>query len=106
MGKGDKNEEMRANKHGLPEMFRGLMWSYKFEEIDPEEHYHELIVNTINYGDLKHWRWLIQRYGKGYLREVLTTLPITEFRPRIVKLMMLLFGIEYDEFNYVPRGAH
>lgn len=90
----------------LPEMFRPLLWSYKFEAIDPDEHYKEIIVNAINYGDLKHWRWLVCYYGRERLREVLTTVPVSEFRPRVVKLVSLLFRIGKNEFNYARRGTH
>lgn len=98
--------DIRINKYGLPEMFRPLLWSYVFEDIDPKEHYKELIVNTINYGDLKHWRWLIDYYGSEQVSKVITTVPFTEFRPRVVKLVSLLFHIPQSEFNYAPRGAH
>lgn len=90
----------------LPEMFRPLLWSYKFEDIDPDIHYHELIVNTINYGDLAHWRWLISYYGLARLKEVLTAIPVTELRPRVRALVSLLLGIAKSEFNYAPRGTH
>lgn len=96
------------NKEGkrLPEMFRPLLWSYRLEAIDPEAHYKEIIINAINYGDLKHWRWIARYYGRERLREVLTTVPVSEFRPRVVKLVGLLFGISQDEFNYARRGTH
>ena len=100
----DKADE-QPNQYGLPEMFRSLMWSYVFDKIDPDEHYKELIVNTINQGDLKHWRWLIGYYGMNRVREVITTVPVTEFRSRVIKLVSLLFGISLDEFNHAPRGT-
>lgn len=101
-----KDQNMPANPHGLPEMFRPLLWSYVFKTIEPDEHYKEIIINAINYGDLKHWRWLINYYGWDRLREVITTVPVTEFRPRVVRLISLLFHIPQNEFNYAPRGAH
>lgn len=90
----------------LPEMFRPLLWSYRFEEIDPDAHHKEIIVNTINYGDLKHWRWLTAHYGGAGVRRVLTSVPTTEFRPHIRKLVGLFFGIADDEFRHTPRGPH
>ena len=93
-------------KEKLPENFRPLMWSYKFEDIDPEQHKREIIVNAINYGDLVHWRWLVAYYGLNSVRHVLTTIPATEIRRHVRRLVSLLFGISENEFNHAPRGAH
>ena len=41
----------------LPEIFRSLMWSYKFLDINTENDKRGIIVNSINYGDLNHWQW-------------------------------------------------
>ena len=87
-------------------MFRPLLWSYVFAEIDPDIHAKEIIVSAINYGDLKHWRWLIQYYGLERVRQVITTVPVTEFRARVVKLVGFLFEIPDNQFNHAPRGAH
>lgn len=97
---------MDANKHGLPEMFRPLLWSYRFEDIDPQTHKREIIVNTVNYGDLDHWRWLIAHYGLPEVKQILTTIPVTEIRRHVRRLVSLLFGISENEFNHAPRGAH
>lgn len=90
----------------LPEMFRPLLWSYRFEEIDPVAHRKEIIVNTINFGDLKHWQWLTAYYGRPAVRRVLTSVPVTEFRPHVRNLVGLLFGIGEEEFRHAPRGPH
>jgi hypothetical protein len=97
---------MKANKHGLPEIFRPLLWSYRFEDIDPVAHEQEVMINTINYGDLEHWRWLINRYGVLEVKRVLTTIPVTEIRRHVRRLVSILFGISEHEFNHTPRGAH
>jgi hypothetical protein len=65
----------------LPPFFRPILWSYDFAALDPETHKKAIIVNTINYGDLSHWRWIIGHYGKQAVRGLLETLPATEFRP-------------------------
>lgn len=90
----------------LPEIFRPLLWSYRFEEIDPEAHRKEIIINAINYGDLKHWKWLTARYGRAGVRRVLTSVPVTELRPHIRKLVGMFFGIADTEFRHAPRGSH
>lgn len=87
----------------LPEFFRPLFWSYNFETIDPLEQKKLVIIDTINYGDLKHWRWLKENYGEEVIREVLENIPATELRPRAGRLAELLFNFH---LNYAPRGAH
>lgn len=88
----------------LPEMFRPLLWSYDFERIDPSTHEKTIIVHAINYGSLRHWRWVLRQYGRERLREVLSTVPATELKPLSRQLASLVFGIEH--FNYAPRGTH
>lgn len=102
----NKQDQLPANKHGLPEMFRPLLWSYKFEEIDPEAHQREIIINAINYGDLPHWRWLVSHYGLDQVKGILTSVPVTEIRSHVRRLVSLLFSIDDNEYNHAPRGAH
>lgn len=103
----NSNQEAEAtNQHGLPESFRPLLWSYVFEEMDPNQHQHEIIVNAINYGDLVHWRWLVDHYSLEAVKRQLTTAPVTEIRQHVRRLVALLFGLSNHEFNYAPRGAH
>jgi hypothetical protein len=97
---------MDANKQGLPEIFRPLLWSYRFEDIDPQKNQREIIVNAINYGDLVHWRWLLAHYGLTEVKQTLTTIPVTEIRRHVRRLVSLLFGISENEFNHAPRGTH
>ena len=90
----------------LPEIFRPLLWSYQFDQMDPDAHRKEIIVNTINYGDLKHWRWLTGHYGRAGVRRVLTSVPVTEIRPHVQKLVGMYFGIADEAFRHAPRGPH
>ena len=60
----------------LPASFKPLLWSYDFAALDPEMHKKAIIVNTINYGDLTQWRWIIAHYGKEAIREILATLGV------------------------------
>lgn len=99
-----KDQNIRTNTHGLPEMFRPLLWSYVFEDIDPNKHYGELSVNTINYGSLKHWKWLLDYYGKDRMQEILENRWETEFNSESRHLARLIFGV--DHFRHAPRGAH
>jgi len=93
----------KALKKKLPEFFKPLLWSYNFSKINIERDKEIIIVNTLNYGDLKHWRWLIGHYGRDAMREVIRKIPVTEFRPQVRPLISLVFGVAI--FNYAPRGA-
>lgn len=88
----------------LPAMFRSLLWSYRFEEMDPEAHRDELIVNTMNYGDLRHWRWLIRYYGLGRIRRVLQRRAETEFTPESRNLARVVFSVK--RFRRARGRAH
>ena len=66
----------------LPERFRPLFWSYRFEDLDPEKNEKTVIVQLMNYGTLAHWRWLAGAYGAAEIRRVLESIPATEINPR------------------------
>lgn len=87
----------------LPDNFKPLFWSYNFQTTDTERHKKIIITQTINYGDLPHWRWLVRFYGKETIRQIVSHISVSEFRPRVRKLAALLFSI--DSFNYAPRGT-
>lgn len=86
-----------------PEIFRPLLWSYDFPKVDAERNKNAIIINALNYGDLKHWRWLIRHYGKNQVRKIIESAPVTEFRPQVRPLLALVFGAH--RFNYAPRGT-
>ncbi len=86
----------------LPSFFKPILWSYLFNSIDLQKDKKTIIINSINYGDLKHWRWIVKYYGKKEVKKVLMTIPFTEIRPRIIPLVSLLFSI--NKYNYAPRG--
>lgn len=97
------NDKIQDKKKHLPKMFKPLLWSYIFSKIEPEKDKKTIIVNTINYGDLIHWRWLVTFYGKQVVRKILKQIVDTEIRPPVRRLASLLFSIE--NFNHVSRGA-
>ena len=88
----------------LPDFFKSLLWSYDFSRVDSEQNKQVIIVNTINYGDLRHWQWIARRYGREVIAKTVAELPAGALRPRARKLSALLFGI--DSFNDAPRSAH
>ncbi|MDD4901421.1 MAG: hypothetical protein PHS62_04985 [Patescibacteria group bacterium] len=99
----NKKKQNQAQNNALPDFFRPILWSFDFNEINPDEHKKTIILNAINYGDLKHWRWLAEYYGRETIREILSNVSATELRPRALNLARLIFSIK--NFNYAPRGA-
>jgi hypothetical protein len=95
---------IRENKTHLPEGFRPLFWSYRFEDLDPQEHKKTVIVQLINYGTLADWRWLVREYGPAEIRRVLESIPATEINPRTRPLASLLFSV--SRWRHAYRGAH
>lgn len=91
------------NKKTLPRFFKPLFWGYRFSSIDPMNTKELIIVNTLNYGDLKQWKWLIKAYGKKNLKNTIKLIPQSEFRKQVIPLVKLLFNV--DKFKYVSRSA-
>lgn len=87
----------------IPDFFKPLLWSYNFSKIDLERDKKVIIINTINYGDLRHWRWLFGYYGKEEIKKILESTPATELRSRVRRLVAVIFSI--TDFNYAPRGV-
>ncbi|MCL5010608.1 MAG: hypothetical protein M1127_00105 [Patescibacteria group bacterium] len=86
----------------LPLFFKPLMWSYRFDSVDPDRLQERIIVNTINYGNWKHWQWLADYYGKNEVRKIIEDLAASEFRPSALALASLIFGIK--KMKYATRG--
>ena len=94
----------KVNKKILPEYFKTVLWSYDFNAIDPVKDKKTIIINAINYGDLRHWKWLVEFYGKEAVTEVLKRAPWTEIRSRVRNLVSILFSI--NNFNYETRSSN
>ncbi len=88
----------------LPDSFRPLFWSYRFEELDPRKDKKTVVVQLVNYGSLDHWGWLVRQYGRVEIRNVLQSIPATEIKPRTRELASILFSI--PAWNHALRGAH
>lgn len=88
----------------LPQKFKPLLWSYNFYQIDPEKNKRTIIVSTIDYGDLTHWKWIIKKYGKENVARILSNVPASELRPGARKLASLIFGIK--SFRYEKRSVN
>jgi len=88
----------------LPEKFKTLFWSSDYKNLDLNLDKKTIIVNTINYGDLDHWRWIKVFYGEGAIKETLMKLSFTELRERVRPLAQLIFSIPF--FNHAPRSTN
>ena len=93
-----------AQRESLPQMFKHLLWSYDFTKLQPTKHKKTIILQAINYGDLKHWRWVNAFYGTAAIKAVLSSVSETEIKPRTRELVSLIFAI--PRFNHAQRGAH
>ncbi|MBU1179417.1 hypothetical protein KJ885_00555 [Patescibacteria group bacterium] len=93
----------KKTKNKLPEFFKPILWSYDFSKVSPQKNKKAIIINTINYGDLCHWRWIAKFYGKPAVKKVLSQVSVSEIRPRAKKLSAAIFNIK--KFDYAPRGS-
>lgn len=103
MDKRNNASKNTTKKTVLPDFFRPIMWSYDFSKISASKDKKVIIINTINYGDLRHWKWIKENYGLEPIKEILSKVNATELRLPAIKLAQLLFSIK--EFNYASRGA-
>ncbi|MEK7211057.1 MAG: hypothetical protein AAB731_00300 [Patescibacteria group bacterium] len=92
----------RDNKK-LPEFFRPLFWSYNFDSLDLGDNRKTIVLTAINYGSLRHWRWVRDYYGKTAVAGIISSVPASELKRRAGKLAEILFKIK---LNYAPRRAH
>src|SRR5579862_5068954 len=98
--------QSRSSSHyqHLPNSLRRLFWSYQFEVLEQVRDEKTIIVQLINYGSLKHWRWLVSAYGAAEVKRVLQLIPATEIKPRTRVLASLVFSI--PSWRYAHRGTH
>ena len=88
----------------IPNFFKPVLWSYDLSKLDSAKDYRTILVQTINYGDWRHWQWLVKKYGKERIAHRIETLPASEFRSSALKLAQLLFGVK--KIKYVSRSAY
>lgn len=91
-------------KRRIPSIFLPLFWSHPFDEVDIERDKKTLLVQALNYGDLIHWKWLVQTYGRTQVRRMIKNLRPTELRPSVVHLVSLLLGAQPSQ--HAPRRSH
>lgn len=88
----------------VPRWFQKLYWWGNSSKIDVELNQRVVIAQTINRGNWDQWKWLVQIYGRDRLREIISNIPASEFRPGALKLILLLLGI--SKMNYASRNDY
>lgn len=92
------------SKEKIPDFFGSLLWSYRFPLLDPGRDARTVIVQTINYGEWRHWQWILRAYGKAAVKKIIKSIPASEFRPAALILAKLIFDIK--KMKYASRSAY
>ncbi|MBU4332152.1 hypothetical protein L6279_03720 [Candidatus Parcubacteria bacterium] len=95
---------MTTKTKKLDKSFKPLFWSYDFNKLDSEKDKRRIIINTVNYGNWKHWQWLSNSYGQKELKQEIKNTPASEFRFPALKLIRLLLGIK--KMKYASRSDY
>ena len=88
----------------LPNYFKQLFWSQDYLTLDLNNDKKTIIVNTINYGDFTHWKWIKLFYGEEEVKNTLMKLLKTEIREHVQPLVKLIFSI--PDFNHAQRSTN
>jgi len=76
----------------IPTYFRPILWSYDFEKLDPQKNERDIILNTINYGNLIHWFWISEKYGKTEVWRIVNQSGPSKLRSGARRLAEIMFG--------------
>lgn len=89
-------------KRNLPQFFESLFWYCDFLELDLQKNKEEIMIQTINYGNWKHWQWLFKYYGLVESKKIIQDIPVTTLRKRALRLIFLIFKL--NKLKYASRG--
>ena len=56
----------RSKNLNLPLFFKSLFWSHDFSSLNPQRHRKTIILNSINYGEWKHWIWIVKSNYRNF----------------------------------------
>ena len=84
----------------LPKIFKSILWSYKWGNIDVDESKRRIIINSVNYGDLDHWRWIVDYYGREEVLDVVNSSKEGEVREGAKKLLNLILSKKDEKSAY------
>ncbi len=82
--------------HTVPTFFRSILWSSDLERLDPQQHKELLVTQAINYGDLRHWRWIATQYSAAEVARVIERTPKSAIRPGAYLLATQVFPVAHD----------
>ncbi len=91
-------KQSKIKKSKLPEFLRPYLWSYKFSSLDPLKHKKIIILQLLNYGHLREWRWLKKTYGEKEIKKIIKETPLSEFNFRTLELILLLFKAKKPKY--------
>lgn len=74
----------------IPDSFRPLLWSLRWEGLDPWEDREDIIMAAFNEGRIEQIRWVIETYGKDEIRSIFSRRLMTEFHPESRNLASVL----------------
>ena len=80
-----------VTKHSIPDYFKPILWSYEFAKLDSRKNERDIILNTLNYGNLIHWFWILEKYGKAEVWRVANQTRPSELRPGARRLAKIIF---------------
>jgi len=75
---------------GIPDSFRPLLWSLRWEDLDPWEDREDIVMAAFNEGRIEQVRWVIETYGKNEIRSIFSRRLMTEFHPESRNLASIL----------------
>lgn len=75
----------------LPEYFRPIMWSWKFDEIDIAAMQATITMQALNYGELRHWKWVAETFGIQAIKKIFNKNKKTNMEKHNADLVSLLF---------------
>jgi hypothetical protein len=88
----------------MPDFHRFFWWTEDPNTINLDENKRDIILQIVNYGGWRHWQWLVDRYGREGVKQVILEIPESAFMPRVLKLIKLLFGIK--KLRYASRSDY
>lgn len=89
----------------LPDFFKSIFWDCDFSSLDLDKNKRTIVVRTLNHGEWKHWKWVVNFYGKEELKDfIINNIPESEIRKPALNLISLLLGI--NQMKYETRSDY
>jgi hypothetical protein len=76
----------------IPDTAAKYFWDVNASELNVEKHKRLIMSRLLNYGDLREWRWLAERYGKKEIVSFVRSDGRTGLREPTKRLALVMFG--------------